>query len=87
MAELRCQGYYQRHDAPNECEETMNRNLGSSIIQGIFKAPRGGYGKYAKGNLEKNSGQLGRDIHTHSTSVNGNIDTVRKPVKRGKIKK
>jgi hypothetical protein len=64
-----------------------NKNLSSSIIQGIFKSPRGGYGKYNEGNLEKNSGQLGRDIFSHSSSVNGNLDTVRQPVKRGKIKK
>lgn len=62
-----------------------NRNLSPNVLKGMFGGPRGIKGAdYLRANIDKGSG---RDIITHPSSVNGNIDTVRKPVKRGKIKK
>jgi hypothetical protein len=61
-----------------------NRNLSANVVKGMFGGPRGiKGGDYLRANVEKNSG----GIMTHPSSVNGNIDTVRKPVKNGKIKK
>jgi len=60
-----------------------NRNLSPNVIKGMFGGPRGiKGGDYLRANIEKNSG----GIMTHASSVNGNIDTVRKPVKNGKMK-
>jgi hypothetical protein len=62
----------------------MNRNLSPNVTKGIFGGPRGiKGGDYLRANIQKNSG----GIMTHPSSVNGNIDTVRKTVPRGKIKK
>jgi hypothetical protein len=62
-----------------------NRNLSANVVKGIFGGPRGiKGGDYLRANITKSSGG---GIITHASSVNGNIDTVRKPVKNGKMKK
>jgi hypothetical protein len=63
----------------------MNRNLSPNVAKGMFGGPRGiKGGDYIRGNVGQTSGG---DAYSHPTSVNGNLDTVRKPVKNGKIKK
>jgi len=61
-----------------------NRNLSPNVIKGMFGGPRGiKGGDYLRANIEKNSGGfLGQ-----ASTVNGNADTMREPVKNGKIKK
>lgn len=61
----------------------MNRNLSPNIAKGMFGGPKTiKGGDYLRANISQNSGGLPRI----ASSVNGNLDTVRKPVKRGKIK-
>ena len=63
-----------------------NRNNSRQIANRIYKGgPRGNFGDYAVGEQAKSSGHAG--AYSHQSTVNGNIDTVRKPIKRGKIKK
>ena len=62
----------------------QNRNLSPNIAKGMYGAPRGIKGKdYLRGNIGQTSGGVLRQ----ASPVNGNADTVRKPVKRGRIKK
>ena len=62
----------------------MNRNLSPTVMKGMYGHPREiKGGDYLRANIEKNSGGfLGQ-----ASTVNGSKDTVRQPVKRGKIKK
>lgn len=59
----------------------MNRNL-SNQTRGMFGGPRGLKGQYILGNMQKNSG----GVLKVASTVNGNVDTVRKKVRSGKIK-
>ena len=62
----------------------MRRNLSPKVAKGMYGGPRGKKGgDYLRGNVSQNSGGVLRE----ASPVNGNADTVRKPVKRGKIKK
>jgi len=64
----------------------MNRNLSPNIAKGMYGGPREiKGGDYIRANVAQTSG--GGGAYSSPTSVNGNLDTVRKPVKNGKIKK
>jgi hypothetical protein len=62
----------------------MNRNLSPNIAKGMYSGPRTNKGAdYLRGNID----QVSRGALRGASPVNGNADTVRKPVSRGKIKK
>jgi hypothetical protein len=57
-------------------------------MKGMYGGPRGiKGGDYLRANIKKNSGKTEGGIMSHPTSVNGNIDTVRKIIPSGRIKK
>lgn len=61
----------------------MNRNLSPNIAKGMFGGPKTiKGGDYLRANISQNSG----GVPGIASPINGNADTVRKPVKRGKIK-
>lgn len=61
----------------------MNRNLSPNIAKGMYGGPRGiKGGDYLRANISQNSG----GVPGEPSRVNGNADTVRKPVSRGRIK-
>lgn len=61
----------------------MNRNLSPNIAKGMYGGPKTiKGGDYLRANLGMTSGGIPRTV----SPINGNADTVRKPVKRGKIK-
>ena len=62
----------------------MRRNLSPQVAKGMYGGPRGiKGGDYLRGNID----QISRGVLGGASPVNGNADTVRKPVKRGRIKK
>jgi hypothetical protein len=61
----------------------MNRNLSPKIAKGMYGAAREIKGAdYLRGNIGKNSGGVLRQ----ASSVNGNLDTVRKIIPSGRMK-
>lgn len=61
----------------------MNRNLSPNVMKGMYGGPREiKGGDYLRANIEKNSG----GVLGVASTVNGNADTVRKIVRRGKMK-
>jgi hypothetical protein len=64
----------------------MNRNLSPNVAKGMFGGPRGKKGNYLTANQGLTSGKS-EDVYSHSSSVNGNIETRRRPVKGKRAKK
>lgn len=61
----------------------MNRNLSPNVAKGMYGGSRGiKGGDYLRGNVGKNSGGVLRQ----ASSVNGNLDTVRKIIPSGRMK-
>lgn len=54
-----------------------NRNLSPNVAKGMFGGPRGKKGNYITGNISQSSGA----VEKMPSTVNGNVDTVRKVVK------
>jgi hypothetical protein len=59
----------------------MSRDLSPAVAKGMYGGRTTKKGNYAIGNQSKTS-KTGRDAYSHPTSVNGNLDTVRKPAKK-----
>jgi hypothetical protein len=72
-------------DFQNKSNPSLNPNVSRQVANRIYGGPRGTVGDYNIGSMYKTSGN--ESAYTHQSTVNGNIDTVRKPLKSGKIKK
>jgi hypothetical protein len=71
MAELRCESYKKRNHAPNECREAMSRDITPQVAD-----------SRTRNNKKKPANSHPKDAYSHPTSINGNVDTRRKPVKK-----
>jgi hypothetical protein len=60
----------------------MNRNLSPQVAKGMFGGPRPRKGNYLIANQSFNSG----GVLGQASTVNGNANTVRKPIKSARIK-
>ena len=72
-------------DFQNKSNLTRNADVNRQVANRIYGGPRGTVGDYNIGSMYKTSGN--ESAYTHQSTVNGNMDTVRKPLKSGKIKK
>ena len=59
----------------------MRRDLSPKVAKGMYGGRTTKKGNYAIANQSKTS-KTGRDAYSHPTSVNGNLDTIRKPAKK-----
>jgi hypothetical protein len=59
----------------------MSRDLSPAVAKGMYGGRTTKKGNYAIANQSQTS-KTGRDAYSHPTSVNGNLDTVRKPAKK-----
>jgi Holliday junction resolvasome RuvABC DNA-binding subunit len=72
-------------DFQNKSNLSRNPGVGRQVANRIYGGTRGTFGDYNIGSMYETSGN--ESAYTHQSTVNGNIDTVRKPIKGGKIKK